>query len=81
MEHEKVAAMANRNDRRHKKFKEERMRHRCLSGKRGYRSEGDALHTASIRQRNGAGPLRAYSCLACGKWHLSSFIPTEDDHP
>ena len=45
-------------------------RKRMCTGKRRYRSQGDALDAALI-----AGVERrrkAYRCPLCGKWHLTS---------
>lgn len=45
-------------------------RRRMCTGKRRYRSQGDALDAAMI-----AGVSRdrsAYQCLLCGFWHLTS---------
>lgn len=45
-------------------------RHRACTGKRRYRSQGDALDAALLagveRQRS------AYRCELCGQWHLTS---------
>lgn len=45
-------------------------RHRMCTGKRRYRSQGDALDAALL-----AGVERrrkAYHCALCGHWHLTS---------
>lgn len=45
-------------------------RKRMCTGKRRYRTQGDALDAALLagveRQRT------AYRCTVCGKWHLTS---------
>lgn len=45
-------------------------RRRTCTGKRKYRSQGDALDAAALlgveRQR------KAYCCVLCGAWHLTS---------
>ena len=45
-------------------------RKRMCTGKRRYRSQGDALDAAAIvgmeRRR------KAYQCPLCGQWHLTS---------
>jgi hypothetical protein len=45
-------------------------RKRMCTGKRRYRTQGDALDAAAVvgveRQRS------AYRCVLCGQWHLTS---------
>lgn len=51
-----------------------RMRDRLTCDKRKYPSEIAALSTASHRTSRGAPPLRAYPCILCNCWHLTSDV-------
>lgn len=49
----------------------------CVSGKKGYLTESDALNAlvdqrGRFNYRSNSGPVNVYACDDCGEWHFTS---------